>query len=124
MKKIITAAVLAATLFLAGGAQAQEAETTSDLKCILVFSLAASQQDDPAARAAGGMAVLYFIGRIEGRTPGFNVENGLRIEAVKLTGATAKNEIIRCGGALKSKGEELQAIGRSMRSIPDLKPDT
>ncbi len=124
MKKVITAAVLTATLLLASGAQAQGAETANDLKCILVFSVAASGQADPAARAGAGMAVLYFVGRIEGRTPGFDIENGLRTEAGKLTGVSAKSEFIRCGAALKSKGEELQAIGRGMKTMPDLKPDT
>ncbi|MDO9433612.1 MAG: hypothetical protein Q7T84_20145 [Phenylobacterium sp.] len=124
MQKVITVAVLAGGLFFAGSAAAQDAETSNDLKCVSVFSLAAAQQTEPAAVMGAGMAVLYFLGRIEGRVPGFDVENGLRIEAAKLTSAKVKSELIRCGGALKSKGEELQAIGRSMKSVPDLKPDT
>lgn len=124
MQKVITAAALAAALLFGGGAAAQETETSNDLKCVAVISVAASQQSDPTATMAAGMGVLYFLGRIEGRVPGFDVENGLRIEAGKLTGAKVKSELIRCAGVLKSKGEELQAVGRSMKSMPDLKPDT
>lgn len=124
MQKFITAAALTASLFMTGGAQAQDAETSGDLKCIAVISIVASQQTDPAAVMSAGMGILYFIGRIEGRIPDFNIENGLRVEAAKLTSASVKSELVRCGGTLTSKGQELQAIGRSMQSVPDLKPDT
>ena len=124
MPKVITAAVLAAALFFAGGAAAQDSETSNDVKCVAVFSFAAAQQPEPTVLMGASMAVLYFLGRIEGRAPGFDIENGLRLEASKLTGAKVKSELVRCGGVLKSKGEQLQAIGRSMKSMPDLKPDT
>lgn len=124
MQKVITAAALTASLFMAGGARAQDAETLGDLRCIAVISIAAGQQTDPAAVMSAGMGILYFMGRIEGRVPGFNVENGLRVEVGKLTSAGVTTELVRCGGALTSKGKELQAIGRSMQSMPDLKPDT
>lgn len=124
MHKVITPAALAAALLFGGGAAAQDTETANDLKCVAVFSVAASQDADPKAMMAAGVGIFYFLGRIEGRAPGFDVENGLRLEANKLTVPKAVSELNRCAAVLASKAEELQAIGSGMQSMPDLKPDT
>lgn len=122
--KVITPAALAAALFFAGGAAAKDTETSNDLKCVAVFSVAASQDADSKTTMAAGVGVFYFLGRIEGRAPGFDIESGLRLEANKLTVPTAVSELNRCAAVLTSKAEELQAIGSGMQSMPNLKPDT
>ena len=124
MQKIITAAALASALFLASAAAAQDVETSNDLRCVAVFSVAASEEADPDATMAAGAGVFYFLGRIEGRAPGSDIESGLRLEVGKLNVPKFVSELKRCAAVLKSKAEELQAIGNSLQSMPALGPDT
>ncbi len=108
----------AVAAFLAvGPVQAQDAETRRDLRCIASIAAVAGSAKDAAAANSAIMGFLYYLGRAEGRERDLNLENALRREVVLMKPSDIRAEALRCGEQLKSKGVQLQAIGRSMQAV-------
>jgi hypothetical protein len=63
------------------------------------------------------MTVLYYIGRIDGREPGLDIEVLLAKESVKMTPADFSREATRCGGHLTEKGKEITKMGEDMTEL-------
>lgn len=116
MRALGVLAAMAAVL--AGGpVQAQDSETRKDLRCIASIAILAGSAKDPTTANSAIMGFLYYLGRAEGREGDLNLENALRAEIAKMNSSQISAEMIRCGDQLKSKGEQLQAVGRSMQSV-------
>lgn len=117
MKTLGVLATMAAVL--AAGpvqAQTQDSETRKDLRCIASIAMLAGSTQDASTANSAIMGFLYYLGRAEGREGDLNLENALRQEIARMSPSDIPAEMIRCGDQLKSKGEQLQAIGRSMQS--------
>jgi hypothetical protein len=94
----------------AGGAQAQDAAAAnrSDVRCILAMgALAKMEQYKQAASAAA----FYFAGRIEGRSPDFDLKRAVRLEAGRIGMQEYAGEMQRCGELFKAKGAALMDLG-------------
>lgn len=115
MRTLGVLAAMAAVL-TAGPVQAQDSETRKDLRCIASIAILAGSAKDASTANSAIMGFLYYLGRAEGREGELNLENALRQEIVRMSPSDIPAEMIRCGDQLKSKGEQLQAIGRSMQS--------
>ena len=115
--------MVAALLAVAGPASAESPETTEDLRCLVAVAAAAGASDQmTATMVAPGF--MYFMGRIEGREGEFDLETALRREAATTTAGRIQADALRCGKIMVEKGQALQAIGKSMQSMPEVKPDT
>lgn len=64
-------------------AHADDAENTADARCVIVGGQLASSPD-PAQRSMAGLLLTYYIGRLDGRTPGLNLERLIAEERGKL----------------------------------------
>jgi hypothetical protein len=65
-------------------------------------------------QAAGVMIALYYLGRLDARSPRLDLVALLGDEADKMTPETLKSEAVRCGSEFKEKGNELTAIGQRL----------
>ena len=90
-----------------------DAERTADIRCVLV-GIRLSTVGNATQRSAGTMLALYFLGRLEGRNPGFDVENLVIKNAQVMTESDYKAEAGRCGAALSEKGQQIAKIGTDM----------
>src|SRR6478609_7298865 len=48
--------------------------TNADVQCLIVGARL-SESSDPGQKLSGGMLMTYFLGRIDGRAPGANIES-------------------------------------------------
>jgi hypothetical protein len=54
---------------------------------------------------------MYFLGKITGRDPLFDIENGLMKVLPQMTAETLKSNLVRCGGEMQSEGKSWRVIG-------------
>lgn len=103
-------ALLAASLTSAPMAAADKA----DLRCIAVYSVMMEQIPEEQAGMTG--AIMFYIGRIEGRGSGLDLKAGLGLAFSELEsdGKRLKAEAQRCGNEMVVKGEEVQRLGDSL----------
>ncbi len=105
----IAGSVLGVAMMM-GQARAQDADTTADVRCLVVsVSMVASQQQNQ--QTAGLMSALYFLGRLDGRRPDLDLENRLVDEVTKLKPEQLREEAVRCGALLKERGKALTDMG-------------
>lgn len=102
------ALALAATLSVSDPA----AESEKDMRCVVVISHA-YKTADPEARIALAASAMYFIGRIEGREPGydFNV-NFTRMRA--LPASDLIPDATRCASQLEALAERSKMIDAAL----------
>jgi hypothetical protein len=110
MKRILISAL--AIGILAFPARADD--TDNDVECVAIgLGMAASQ--DAVMKSSGGMVALYYLGRLDGRTPDLGLEDRL-LSAIRGLGP---NELrlaaTRCSEGLKARGESLTAIGKDLQ---------
>src|SRR6476646_11971858 len=90
-----------------------------DVQCFVLFAAAvasAGNAHDDAARAASGLGVMYYLGKLQVGAPGLNLVAAVRQEAdafvdnprVKDIGATCDAEFQKRGQELVDFGNQLQ----------------
>lgn len=82
-----------------------------DAQCV-VIGARISASPDQQQRASGQLLTVYFLGRIEGRSPGVDLEKLIELQAAKMTRDDEKRALQRCGRKFASQGTELVRIGR------------
>jgi len=85
------------------------------VRCVVV-AMALTQSADDQARAFAQPALIYFQGRIDGRSPNFDLEPAI-IKAVQtMDPGSYATEAGRCGAILMAKGQKLHAIGDDLKA--------
>ena len=106
-----TCILLAAMPMVFGSAWASnQHKTIADVRCIVV-AMKMSAGGNSAQQGTATMITLYYLGRLNGRTPGLDVENLIVKEAAKMSAADLRSDAARCGRALAEKGRQIQRIG-------------
>lgn len=113
----MAAALGAALALCAGAARAEDSQTTRDLRCTMIAFYMVSQAKADAQGSLSGVA-LYYLGRLDGRTPGLDIEKRIRQEAATLTEAQFAAEAKRCGEEMKVRGQEIQVLGANLQKTP------
>ena len=97
-------------------ASAQPAPDRKDLEC-LVISFAAGSDKDEAKKGAAAISAFYFLGKIDSRTPGVDLEKPI----VALVESTAPKDYEtmakRCADELQSRGKSLSDLGDRLRAV-------
>jgi hypothetical protein len=115
MKRILTgAAIAAAGVLLATTASAADTDTDADVRCIVV-AMALTQSADDQARAFAQPALIYFQGRIDGRSPNFDLEPAIIKVVQTMDAGSYAAEAARCGAILMDKGQKLHEIGDDLK---------
>jgi hypothetical protein len=111
MRNLLVAGVVALGLSAPTLARAEDQATTDDVRC-LVVSLAMAGNSGANVQAAGMMATLYYLGRLDGRAPGLDLENRVIDEVTAMKPADVKDTAKRCGETMKGRGEDLTTLGQ------------
>lgn len=109
----LLAMVLAATL----GGQSAPDPNTDDVRCVAVVALLISQTADDKAKTGLAAGMMYFLGKIDARTPGYDLESALR----RISDAVDKGESLaadakRCGEILQERGRYMMDFGQRMKN--------
>lgn len=110
---------LALPAFSAFPLQAQTPATIDDLQCTAVLSLDMAGTKDPARKNGFMLGVFYFLGRIDGRDPGLDLETALRSAATEfqqLAPEQRRAAAARCGQLLVARGRVFNAAGRRLKA--------
>ncbi|MGH8199316.1 MAG: hypothetical protein ACREVO_02960 [Steroidobacteraceae bacterium] len=99
---------------LPGVVCAQDAATTDDVRCVIVGMLMAQSGANAAERQAGPILALYYIGRLDGRSPSFDLEGAIVKEVTKMTQADYLATAHRCGRTLQTRGNEITVISKDL----------
>ena len=83
----------------------------ADVRCLAV-GLGLLQSTDPRQRTSGQGLMLYFLGRLDGRSPDFDLEGMIYTTAHGMTPSDIRVEAQRCGGMMIVRGQELMAMGQ------------
>ena len=106
---------LLATLSASADAQ-PPSETVADVQCLVVGAQLAASPDQQQ-KLVGSMMAIYFLGRIDGRSPAVELQELLKQEATKLTGSELGRAARRCGAQLSARGAEITRIGRTLEQL-------
>lgn len=89
----------------------------ADSKCIAIIALMAGKAQDETQKTGLASGLMYYIGRIDARTPGFDFSGQIiRLFNDKTFMETQiKPEAQRCGAEMTAKGKEVQAFGDSLK---------
>lgn len=88
-----------------------------DLRCVAAFAAMsnfATKQDDKTKLLAG---MLYYIGKLDGRSPGFDLDGQLTLLVDQPDYVTRQlgGDVERCAEEVKQRGNQLEAIGGAMK---------
>jgi hypothetical protein len=121
MRPSAAAALTTAILAMAPQARAQPAVDPADLQC-LVFSFALADSKEETARSAGSLAAFYFLGKIDGKTPGANLDDPIIALAKTLKPEDVQKYATRCGAELQGRGKSISELGERLQKAAASEP--
>ena len=106
-------ALAIAPLLLAAALPANP-ETSKDVRCFVAMAAAAGSGDKTVS-LGGAIGGQYFLGRIDGRSPGLDLASAIEAEASSLTDADLKALMTSCGQLMQDRGTAVKTIGEQMQ---------
>ena len=88
-------------------------QTTADAQC-MVIGAQLSASPDPQEKVPGQMILMYYLGRIDGRSPKVDLKTLLQSETHSMKEADLKSAAARCGKEFAARGEDIVQIGNSI----------
>lgn len=109
---VLTAAVLC---FIPTVVRADTAgsKTVADAQCMIVGAQL-SASEDPQQRVPEQMILMYYLGRIDGRSPSADLRTLLKTQTGKMTESDFKSAAGRCGKEFSARGVAVVQIGKSL----------
>ena len=108
---LVAAALSAAPVPLPAAPPAKE--NARDMRCLIVsFDLASAK--DKELETAGLLASQYFLGRLDGRSPGTDFEALLVREAERMTEAQKAELTASCLKQIEDRNKLLEAVGNKV----------
>jgi hypothetical protein len=89
-------------------------ETVEDAQCVVVGARL-SASSNQTQNQAGAMLLVYFLGRIDGRSPHVDLEGLVAREARHMTTSDYTNWAHRCGEEFSARGGQITQIGKSLQ---------
>lgn len=89
------------------------ADTEADVECLIVGARL-SASPSPEVKLSGGMLMVYFLGRIDGRTPDAKLEGLIAKKIGAMTAADLEEASRRCRTEFSKRGTELTEIGGAL----------
>jgi hypothetical protein len=109
---VLAAGVLAMLATLAR-ADTATTQTNADAQCMVVGAQL-SASSDPQEKVPGQMILMYYLGRIDGRSPNTDLRTLIKDETKSMTASDFKKAATRCGKEFSTRGEEIVQIGKSL----------
>ena len=105
--------VLFSMTALSTPAAAQDA-VEADLRCLVVgYALSGSEQE--THKSAAVPFSLYYLGRVDGRSPAIDLGKRLGDLATSMTSDDLKADAARCGADYQRRASALQAAGKTLQ---------
>jgi hypothetical protein len=112
-------AITAASPALAAPAPATiDARTKADIRCIAAMAAAGAASKDEQGKEIARLGVLYYMGRLDGRTPGISMETVAPAEMRAMPLAEIQAATAGCVAQLQKRGATLDAIGAALNGRP------
>lgn len=109
----LAGAAIGASL-IAAPAMAEDA-SSPDVRCLTIAALMVGNGGQ--AQQAGFVSALYYIGRLDGRSPGLDLKARILEEAQALTPDKIEAERLRCSRQLQERGAALQTVGEALKQM-------
>jgi hypothetical protein len=108
--------LLLAVLVSPAKSLAQNQEDIADVRCVAV---ALRMTEMPAAeqKSTGLMMAVFYLGRLDGRTPNLDIEQSIFEQIGKMTNADYSGEAIRCGKRLSEEGRKITQISKNLGQL-------
>lgn len=106
-------ACAALALSLIQPALAQSIPETQDIRCV-VISIRMLGSGNDTEKSAALVAVMYFLGKLDGRSPGLDLEKAIISQVDAMKPDDAKAEAVRCGTEMQERGKSLETIGTAL----------
>jgi len=113
LRRIALPTVALCMLSAVARADTANTRTVADAQC-LVVGARLSASSDPQQRVPGQMILMYYLGRIDGRSPNTDLEALIKTETQKMTASELQSAAGRCGKEFSARGEEIVRIGKSL----------
>ncbi|HEV2650634.1 MAG TPA: hypothetical protein VGU69_05200 [Rhizomicrobium sp.] len=106
-------ALLSAALLLAPACAFAADQNTADLTCVVV-GMRMSQSPDGRTRTVSVGTIMYFMGKLDGRSPNYDLQTHLADVQSRLTQDALLAEARRCEDEIAARGNAIDAIGRNL----------
>jgi hypothetical protein len=100
----------------AHAAHAEDEATATDMRCLIVAA-ALAESNDPDAKKAGSVGLIYFWGRLEGRQATAGIDARLAEQVRKMSGDDVRTQAIACNTLVNTGLTALQDTGRSLNQM-------
>jgi hypothetical protein len=100
--------IIVATSTVQADSHADDAATVADV----VIGAQLSTSTDSNQRTKASLLMIYYLGRIDGRSPDFDLQKYITEESSPRSVADFKSEVLRCSNALAKKGEQMIQVGK------------
>jgi hypothetical protein len=105
--------VLAIPLFSAKS-HADDTDNTADVRCLMVMLVVLAKAPGATEQTAAITSAMYYLGRLDGRSPKLSLEDALAAEGAKMTPADFRSEAVRCGTTITERGKQIQGMGKDL----------
>jgi hypothetical protein len=106
--------VLAALPLIAAAPPPMDAETRSDVRCFTALAiLTADAKEEDIMNLT--IVSQYYLGRIDGRSPGLDLESALAAEAESMGENEIRQLVKSCAVRVQERGRQLQSFGEGMQ---------
>ena len=112
MKKLILGLGAAAAMMSCGAARADE--TSDDVRCLVIFMQMSNAQAQ-AAQTGGLIGSFYYMGKLDGRAQGTDLEKLILDETTQMTEASFKADAKRCGDDMTRRGQAAADLGKALK---------
>jgi hypothetical protein len=109
----VLSTVLFSMLATSARADAVNTQTVADAQCVVVGAQL-STSSDAEQRVAGQMILMYYLGRIDGRSPNTDLRTLIKNQTQRITESDFKKAASRCGKEFSARGEAIVQIGKSL----------
>lgn len=105
---LLLAGLLAATAFAARAEDEATPDTNrDDVRCVIGMSIMSRNEQ---YKSWGTLGVFFYAGRVEGRTPGFDLAGAIKREVRQIPAANYNEIIQRCSALLGDKSRAFEAM--------------
>jgi len=90
---------------------AADDDVAADARCLVISMQVLLAGADDTVRHAAMLANVYYLGKLDGRAPGTDLENRLRAEIARMTPEQAGEEALRCGDTVNERTLAVSDLG-------------
>ena len=112
--RIFVAAVLAFSF----GAAASAQSIPDDVHCLVLSNVFAKNGADPRGRQAAAQALLFYLGRLDGRADAGTLTNAMRAQGGRIDSRTAATQMSACAARVAHAEQTIQILGRAAAPAP------